>query len=291
MYSEVYKDNASRIKQKPGNTQASFWWWLRSSNSLDSFRCVNSDGNVLDDGAYNLNGVTLGFATGADTITDSWEQIIASMDDGTYATKYSVGDTKLLDLGSEGIVCATLVGIDVDNLADGDGKAKMTWLTEQLLNTTHPMNPALSGSEGAYTEGTGAIGGWDKCEMRTYLKNTIKPLIPEAIRNRIAEVTKVHPAYNTSGGNSFMQITRDDVWLPSYDEIFSTDGLYHSVFPYESSRVKQKSGDTSASVWWLRSAIYKDGDYTFWYITKDGRDYNTLPAFMSFGVSLGFCLN
>lgn len=291
MYSEVYKDNAIRIKQKPGNTQASFWWWLRSSNSLDSFRCVNSDGNVLDDKAYNLNGVTLGFATGADTITDSWEQIIASMDDGTYATKYSVGDTKLLDLGSEGIVCATLVGIDVDNLADGDGKAKMTWLTEQLLNTNHRMNPPLSGSEGAYTEGTGAIGGWDKCEMRTYLKNTIKPLIPETIRNRIVDVTKVHPAYNTSGGNSIMQITRDDVWLPSYDEIFSTDGLYHSVFPDEASRVKQMSGDTSASVWWLRSATYKNGDYTFWYTTYNGKDYNTMPAFTSYGVSLGFCLN
>ena len=287
MYSEVYKDNASRIKQKPGNTEASFWWWLRSSNSLDSFRCVDSDGNVLDDKASILNGVTLGFATGADTITDSWDEIIASMDDGTYATKYAVGDTKLLDLGSEGIVCATLVGIDVDNLADGGGKAKMTWLTEQLLNTSHSMNPALSGSAGAYIEGTGAVGGWDKCEMRTYLKNTIKPLIPEAIRNRIAEVTKVHPAYNTSGGNSFMQITRDDVWLPSYDEIFLTDGLYHSVFPDEASRVKQMSGDTSTNKWWLRSANdvpYFDG------VSFNGIFYSN-DADELRGVVLGFCLN
>ena len=289
MYSAVYKNNASRIKQKPGTASASHWWWLRSVNSVDSFRCINSDGDGYNEKAYASHGIALGFATGADTITDSWDEIIASMDDGTYATKYSVGDTKLLDLGSEGIVCATLVGIDVDNLADGSGKAKMTWLTEQLLNTSHRMNPQLSGSEGAYVDGTGSIGGWNNCEMRTYLKNTIKPLIPEAIRNRIAEVTKVHPAYNTSGGNSVMQITQDDVWLPSYDEIFSADGLYHSVFPDNASRIKQKSGETFASSWWVRSAANNDSSRFDSVYSSGGGSYSN--ADNSKGVSLGFCLN
>ncbi len=291
MYSAVYKDSASCIKHVSGNTSASYWWLRSAGNDSANFKCVNREGYSSNSSSSTSRGVALGFATGADTITDSWDEIIASMNDGTYATKYAVGDTKLLDLGSGGIVCATLVGIDVDNLADGSGKAKMTWLTEQLLNTTHRMNPDLSGSEGTYVDGTGSIGGWYNCEMRTYLKNTIKPLIPEAIRNRIVEVKKVHPAYNTSGGNSIMQITPEDVWLPSYDEIFSTNGLYHSVFPDEASRCKQMSGVTSAAAWWLRSATYNNGDYTFWYISYKGKDYSTMPASASYGVTLGFCLN
>ena len=231
--------------------------------------------------------MALGFATGADTITDSWEEIIASMDDGTYATKYAVGDTKLLDLGSEGVVCATLIGINVDDLADGSGKAKMTWLTEQLLKTDHQMNPYRSGSEGAYTEGTGAIGGWEKSEMRSYMKTTLKPLIPEAIRNRIAEVTKTQPSYDTTGTTSITQTTQDDVWAPSYNEIFASDGLYHSVFPDKASRIKQRPGNSSASGWWLRSA---SDSISFWYVHSNG-DWIYSGADYSGGVALGFCLN
>lgn len=123
MYSAVYSDNASRVKMKVDATSAANCW-LRSANNTSSFRYVSSDGNWYGRSDYYSSGVALGFCTGSDTITDSWEEIIASMDDRSYKTKYAVGDTKLIDLGSEGIVCATLVGIDTDDLADGSGKAK-----------------------------------------------------------------------------------------------------------------------------------------------------------------------
>ena len=97
MYSAVYKDKASRVKQKFGATSPSFWW-LRSALDIGYFRFVKSNGDWHFDYAEYSGGVALGFATGADTITDSWEEIIASMDDGTYATKYALRDTKLLDL-------------------------------------------------------------------------------------------------------------------------------------------------------------------------------------------------
>lgn len=287
MYSAVYKNNSSRIKQKFGATSASFWW-LRSVSLSKYFQDVNPSGDLDFRDATRTGGVALGFATGADTITDSWEEIIASMDDGTYATKYAVGDTKLLDLGREGVVCATLVGIDVDDLADGSGKAKMTWLTEQLLNTSHRMNPEYSHSEGAYVEGTGAIGGWEKSEMRTYMKTTLKPRIPEAIRNRIAEVTKTQPSYDTTGTTSITQTTQDDVWIPSYDELFASDGLYHSVFPDNVSRIKQQPGKAKTSTpWWLRSA---KTIAEFMTVNSHG-DWNYFGAYGSLGVALGFCLN
>ncbi len=286
LYHTVYPDNASRIKRKPGATSASDWW-LRSASDYRNAQYITPNGTSGNANASISFDVALGFSTGADTITDSWEEIIASMDDGTYATKYAVGDTKLLDLGSEGIVCATLVGIDVDTLADGSGKAKMTWLTEQLLKTDRRINPSRSGSEGAYTEGTGAIGGWEKSEMRSYMKTTLKPLIPEAIRNRIAEVTKTQPSYDTTGASSITQTTQDDVWAPSYNELFEPDGLYHSVFPDNASRIKQKPGATSASNWWLRSAY----DSSLFRCVNSIGDWDYYITVGSRSVALGFCLN
>ena len=52
-------------------------------------------------------------------ISDSWEQIVASVNDGTYKTKYRVGNYKPLDLGSEGIINMQIVGKDADTKADG----------------------------------------------------------------------------------------------------------------------------------------------------------------------------
>lgn len=281
MYSMIYKDNASRVKMKADETSATIWW-LRSASGTDLFNRVSTGG--VNGGYYPSSsyGVALGFCTGADTIADSWEEIIASIDDGTYAEKYSVGDTKQIDLGSEGVVCMTLVGIDVDDLADGSGKAKMSWLSEELLATSHRMNPSYSSG----VEGTGTIGGWEKSEMRSYMKETLKPLIPEAVRSRIATVTKTQPAYDTTG-TSVTQTTQDDVWVPSYDELYGSSGLYHSVFPDNASRIKRKSGSTSAANWWLRSAL----STSYFRCVISNGDWDYYYANISDGVALGFCLN
>ena len=70
-------------------------------------------------------------ATG--TINDSWEDIIASVNDGTYKSKYKIGDTKSMDLGSEGVVEMQIAAFDADELADGSGTAAITWISKQLL--------------------------------------------------------------------------------------------------------------------------------------------------------------
>ena len=107
-----------------------------------------------------------------ESISDTWPEIIANVSNGTYSTKYQVGDTKKIDLGTEGEVIMTIVGIDADDLADDSGKAPITWISKQLLETKNRMNPSYSTG----TEGTGTLGGWEKTEMRSYLKETVKPL-------------------------------------------------------------------------------------------------------------------
>lgn len=372
----------------------------------------------------NITGDTSCYAVFAytgltETITDSWEEILAAVANGTYKTKYQVGDTKILDVGSEGSVCMQIAAFDADTLADGTGKAPISWISEQLLITSHRMNPslvtnydestkaawvqgsddvwtsqnqkasstsatakwvitateagtvtisykvsseqnydkltvkvndetvanAISGagewidytvecgagdtvtvnatyskdgsgdsnndtgyikfsSTGAltvvpeignlviktardYQEGTGSIGGWEKSEMRAYLNDTIKPQIPALVRAAIKPVTKTHPAYSTKyNGSSFTQTTTDEVWLPSYNEMFGSSSLYYPLFQNtNANRIKKKAGATSASVWWLRSAY----NYNYFsYVDSSGGGSGNYAG-GSYGVALGFC--
>lgn len=227
-----------------------------------------------------------------ETITDTWEQIIAAVNNGTYKNRYQVGDTKKISLGSEGAVAMQIVAFDTDDLADGNGKAPITFISKQILKTDHRMNPSRSGSSGAYDEGTGTIGGWEKCEMRSYLKETIKPLIPSTVSSAIKEVTKYSRIYNTAGNAVDNVASTEDVWIPSRKEMnFDTSyesncPVYDSAFPDNASRIKMKTGATSAAWWWLRSAY--DRNY-FGTVGSDGSNgYNY--AFTSGGVVLGFCL-
>ena len=136
-----------------------------------------------------------------------------------------------------------------------------------------------------YKTGTGSIGGWESSSMRTYMQSTIKALIPETVLAGIKTVTKSQPAYNTSG-SSFTQTTEDDVWIPSYAELFGTSSAYKAVYQNtNANRIKYKVGASSASNWWLRTA----GSTTSFYIVgTSGSSYSHSAADAS-GVCLGFC--
>lgn len=221
-----------------------------------------------------------------ESITDTWPQIIANIGNGTYSTRYQVGDTKKIDLGTEGEVIMTIVGIDTDDLADNSGKAPITWISKQLLKTSHRMNPAKQSG----TSGTGTLGGWAACEMRNYLINTIKPLLPSEVRNALKTVKKYSRIYNTSETAVNNVVSNDDIWIPSAYEVnftgYETSGVtYSTAFPDNASRIKHKVSD-SAAWWWLRSA-YSTG--LFRIVGSDGSNgYD--GAYGSGGVAVGFAI-
>lgn len=220
----------------------------------------------------------------------TWGAVFAAIDAGTYATDYAIGDTVPLDLGSEGVVNMQIAAFDKDDKADGSGKAPISWISKELLASSHRMNPNVASTtddSGAtvYTEGTGGIGGWEKCEMRTYLNDTIKPLIPENVRNKIVSVTKTQNAYDTAGA-SFTQTTQDDVWIPSSDECNGDSSLYLPLFANKNTtRVKCIVGLSSAVKWWLRSA---GSHVAFHYVYSTGSIGFAVPKNME-GIALGFC--
>lgn len=220
------------------------------------------------------------------TIQDSWTEIFANEANGTYSTKYKIGDTKQLDLGTEGKHFMEIVAFDTDDKPNSGGKAKITWISKTLLNTTKAMNSSQKTVDGetAYT-----AGGWENSDMRAYLKNTIKPLIPEVVRNNIVEVTKVQSIYTGGALVKDGQTTTDDVWIPGAREIFNnsnyetTGAVYSSKFTSNANRIKYRSG--SANYWWLRSA----GGAGYFRCVGGGGGGDNGYAGGSSGVALGFC--
>ena len=229
-------------------------------------------------------------------ITDSWDEILAAVANGTYATKYKVGNYKPIDLGTEGTVNMQIAAKDADTLASGSGTAALSWISKELLSTKHRMNPNIQTDPedpNKKVEGTGAIGGWEKSEMRTYLKETIKPLIPANVRNTIVEVSKYSRIYDTSTAVVNNVVTTDDVWIPSDYETCGTYNLketsgviYDILFPNLDGRKKTMVGSDTVSSWYTRTACSYS---SFVFINSAGRSSTVGGSNNSDGVCLGFC--
>lgn len=222
-----------------------------------------------------------------ETISDSWAQILAACANGTYKTKYKVGDTKLIDIGIEWTVAAKIVALDTDVLADGSGNAPITWITEQILNTDQRMNPSYSSG----TEGTGALGGYHKTEMYSYIQETLKPLFPRDVLAGIKPVTKYTAGYTVSGSRLNNEESTEDVWIPSRQEIFGSynnesSGVYYAeAFPDNESRVKKKIGMTGSDNWWIRTSYSTSN---FYYVNNAGNFANAAST-ARYSIALGFC--
>ena len=234
--------------------------------------------------ASQIYPITAYPVTDFSSVSDSWDTIIGN---SNYATDYKIGDTKLLDLGSKGQVYMELVAFDTDDKADSSGKARMTWISKSIIET-HAMNSTQKTVDGttAYT-----AGGWENTDMRAYLKNTIKPLIPEVVRNAIVEVTKISSTYTGGALVKDGQTTTDDVWIPSDHEIFNntnnetTGAVYSTRFTSAANRIKYNASG-SADSWWLRSA--SSASYFRCVVNNGGEGYGY--AYSASGLVLGFCI-
>ncbi len=238
----------------------------------------------------------MGQKSGPATVHGTWEDLFRCIGAGTYATEYALGEILPLDLGTEGMVNAQIVAFNADDKSDGSGKAKITFITQYCLNTSRRFNPTLSGSSGNYTEGTGTIGGWNKSELRTYIKGTIKPLIPSAIRSRIVSVTKYSKSFDTTGTVVANDVTVDDVWIPNVWEMNGdnrfdqTSGVtYKTVFSTLGKRKKTKAGSTTAIKWRVRSAYSTTHAFV---MTEEGAPGGqTVAISAAAGIVIGFCID
>ena len=210
------------------------------------------------------------------TISDSWEEIIASINNGEYVTKYNIGDTKLLSIGNNSVLMK-LVAKDLDELSDGSGNAKTTWIAYHEY-AQHKMNETDTNS-----------GGWPESAMRNYLIEEVLPQFPEIVRNNIKEVNKTYLLY---GGTT--ATGTDTIWIPSCREIAPSNA---SSSNKESSGIVYDAGarayrgymsDGRDVTFWLRSAT--NNNATRFERVKANWQYDYGYASNSNYMQIGFCI-
>lgn len=221
-------------------------------------------------------------ALSGETITDSWDEIFQAESDGSYKTKYSVGDTKYLVVGGTYILMQ-IIAFDRDILSsDHTSTAKITWL-QKGLSFQFPMNLKNI-----------TDNGWVDCEGRKFLNDVIYEQIPENIKNKIVAVDKTYEyikQYSTYQADETATCS-DKLWIPSAREIYGgssyeNDGVTYIDF-FNSNSVRTKHNgliNDSANPWRLRSA---NSSSSFYFVSYDGSlSYTNSSA--QYSLVLGFC--
>lgn len=207
----------------------------------------------------------------------SWEGVFASIKAGTYATDYAIGDTVPLDLGTEGVVNMQIVAFDTDVKKDGSGNAPITWISKDLLASRSLTSESSLSSCNAPSE------------IKTFLGETLKSLMPAEVSGAIVRVDKRFKSHSST----LTEINAGfEVWLPSLRElnvqssdIESTGPVYSEAFTTDESRIKCQDG--SPKNYWTRTIKAKN----LWlYVNENGQSKNTSAAPNNVrGIAFGFC--
>lgn len=171
-----------------------------------------------------------------------------------------------------------IIGKNHDDLADGTGKAPLTFQMHDCYDTTYQMNSSNTNA-----------GGWRDCQMRTQTMPALKALLPAEVQAGIRAVNKLTSAGNQS---SIIVTTSDDLFFPSEVEVFgytkysfAGEGTQYDYYKAGNSKVKNLSG--SASWWWDRSP-YSNDSARFCAVISSG-DSAWGSARTSGGVPFSFC--
>lgn len=171
-----------------------------------------------------------------------------------------------------------IIGKNHDDLADGTGKAPLTFQMHDCYATTYPMTPTNTN-----------VSGWRDCQMRTQTMPALKALLPAEVQAGIRAVNKLTSAGNTS---SSIVTTSDELFLPSEVEVFGSitysvagEGTQYEYYQVGNSKVKNLSG--GAKYWWERSPRSSNSTY-FCTVLSDGNE-DAVNASSSRGVAFAFC--
>lgn len=206
-----------------------------------------------------------------ETISDSWSTIFTNEDNGTYKTVYSLGDIKYMYLNG--------TPMPMQIVAFDEGNSKITWLCKSVLDL-YSMNPTPT-----------TTGGWEGSNMRTWLRNTIYPMIDSTIRNRIVAVDKTYR--DATSGHTGTYTVSDTVWIPSAREMFGGTSyedsgvVYTGYFTNNASRIKKYGLNGSSGLWWLRTA-HSSNSSNFLCVHNNGYAMDMSSSNL-YGVVLGFC--
>lgn len=259
-------------------------------------------------GAVGYNGATVNAATGAGyqgiviirdhregtdiipprpTLTEvSWEFI--GQNAGRASDAWKIGDAKTITLDSALFgspeITVRIVGFNHDDLADGSGKAGITFCMEFLANIAQLMNATNINSP-----------GWGDSQLRDIIRNQAYYAIPQEVRD-VMKLVKKKTAQTGNNASAPIVDSEDYLFLGSEYEFFGTnihsvagEGLQYAYFVSNAARIK-KIGNAggAASAYWLRSPA--KGNATSYANVHAGGSQSTTTAGTATYVALLFCV-
>lgn len=162
----------------------------------------------------------------------------AAMDAGTkFSTKLT--DGKTLEY--------RIVGINHDDLADGSGKAGLTFEATNSALGYQKMNATNTNA-----------GGWEKSELRGRLNSgDLWSLLPAELQSKVKAVKKLTD--NQGGGKAGTPTaTTDKVFLLSATEVWGdmqSDGTQYEYYKSKGVTTSNYSGASSSANHWARSVL------------------------------------
>ena len=219
--------------------------------------------------------------------TDSWKTIIKAVRNNNIS-KYNVGDTRTIDMGTYGTHTLRIANTSTPNECSTTGFSQTACgfvLEFADIITEHNMNPSGTYKGTQYDYGWNK-DGWPATSMRTFVNNDIYNAIPSEIKNAIIDTTVVsgHGKSDTENFTSTdklyllapKEIYTD--WSKSYDtardntrQLDYYKNLGTSTSNY-SGAIKENG--TSAKWWWLRAAGSSTTDIFFGVDSNGGWRYN-----------------
>ena len=154
-----------------------------------------------------------------------------------------------------------IVGINHDDLADGSGKAGLTFEATNTALSTQRMNATDTNA-----------GGWEKSELRGRLNSgDLWSLLPSELQSKVKSVKKMTD--NKGGGTAGTpSATTDKVFLLSSTEVWGDldhDGTQYEYYKSKGVTRSNYSGASSGYYRWTRS-VYPSGSTGFRYVISDG---------------------
>ena len=278
----IFKDDTI----KSGESATYFLWLYLDDTTPNDAQKTYFVGNIDVDGEYIPKVNPVDFAT------DSWETIITAVKEGN-TDKYKVGDTKTIDMGTYGIHTLRIANTSTPTECSTAGFSQTACgfvLEFEDIITTKAMNSTDTN-----------VGGWPASSMYTFVNNDIYNALPSELKNGIIDTTVVssHGSEDTSNFTStdkLYLLSTAEVWAQGSSNTISGDTArdvtrqldYYKNLGTSTSNYSGaiKKNGTSASYWWLRSAIsniyinfYNVNYYGDWYIYNATYTYGLAPAF------------
>ena len=244
----IFKDDIIK-----SNENAIYFLWLYLDNTTpNDAQKTYFVGNIDVEGEYIPD-----IAASNNFSTDSWSTIVKAVQENNIS-KYNVGDTKEIDMGTYGTHTLRIANKSTPSECSTEGFSQTACgfvLEFQDIITTSKMNTAYSNT-----------GGWNNAEMNTFINNNIYNSLPNEFKEIIID-TIVVSSYGKNDTANFT--TTNKLYLLAPKEIYTdyaetTDtakDLTRILDYYKEKGVTMNSyanaikyNNSTATWWWLRNA-------------------------------------